>query len=139
MMGKSKKGFGFLLGATVGAGLTALFTTSKGKEYQKKIADLCSDIIEKVKNLDAAEVKENIEKKVTEIKAELADLDKEKALDIAKDKAKKIQDKATELKDYAVEKGTPVLEEATENLRAEAIKVTKQVLKKLEVKDKKKD
>lgn len=136
-MGKSKKGFGFLIGAGIGAGLTALFTTSKGKEYQKKIASICSDIVDKVKNLEATDVKENIKNKVEEIKAELEDLDKEKVLDIAKDKAKKIQEKALELKDYAVEKGTPVLEEATESLRQEAIKVTKQVLKKLE--NKKKD
>lgn len=133
-MGKSRKGFSFLIGAGIGAGLAALFTTEKGKEYQKKIAEICSDIIEKVKNVDANEVKENVEKKVEEIKLELAELDKEKVLDIAKTKAKQVQDKATELANYAVEKGTPVLQDATEKLRLEAIKVTKQVLKKLEKK-----
>lgn len=127
-----KKGLGFLVGAGIGAGVTALFTTKKGKEYQKKISELCEDIISKLKNLDADDVKDNIEKKVAEIKADLVDLDKEKAIDIVKEKAKVIQDKVSDLVDYAVEKGTPVIEESVENLRKEAIKVTKQILKKLE-------
>lgn len=135
-MGK-KRGLSFLVGAGIGAGLAALFTTDKGKEYQKKIAEICSDIIDKVKNLDANEVKSNIEAKVEEIKLELAELDKEKVLDVAKTKAKKVQDKATDLANYAVEKGTPVVQDATEKLRQEAVKVTKQVLKKLEAKEKK--
>ena len=42
---------------------------------------------------------------------------------------------AAELVDYAVEKGTPVLESAAEAVRAKAIDVTKEVLKKLENKD----
>lgn len=129
----SKKGMGkFLVGAGIGAALTALFTTQKGKEYQGKIADMCEDIIKKIKNMDASEVKDNIESKVKEIKDELADLDKEKALAIAKDKAADIQVKAKELAVYAKEKGTPVLEDMTAKLRDEAIKATKKVLKKLE-------
>ena len=128
----SKKGFGFLVGAGIGAAITALFTTEKGKEYQVKISKMCEDIINKVKDIDADEVKENVTNKVNEIKAELADLDKEKAKDIASKKAKEIEAKAKELAVYAKEKGTPVLQEMAENLRDEAIKVTKKVLKKLE-------
>lgn len=128
----SKKGFGFLVGAGIGAAITALFTTEKGKEYQVKISKMCEDMINKAKDLDADEVKENVTKKVNEIKAELQDLDKEKAKDIASKKAKEIEEKAKELAVYAKDKGTPVLQEMAENLRDEAIKVTKKVLKKLE-------
>lgn len=128
----SKKGFGFLLGAGIGAAITALFTTEKGKEYQVKISKMCEDMINKAKDIDADEVKENVTKKVNEIKAELQDLDKEKAKDIASKKAKEIEEKAKELAVYAKDKGTPVLQEMAENLRDEAIKVTKKVLKKLE-------
>ncbi|MBR1377030.1 MAG: YtxH domain-containing protein [Bacilli bacterium] len=129
----SKKGFGkFAIGAGIGAAITALFTTEKGKEYQVKISDLCEDIINKIKNMDAGEVKDNIEEKVKEIKAELADLDKEKAKDIALEKAKQLEEKTKDLAAYAKEKGTPVLEEMTENLRKEAVKATKKILEKLD-------
>ena len=37
-----------------------------------------------------------------------------------------------EIVDLAVEKGTPVVQKAAEDVRQQAIKVTKQVLKKLE-------
>ena len=47
-----------------------------------------------------------------------------------------ISQKAKKLAVYAKEKGTPVLEEMTENLRKEAVKATKSILKKLEKKDK---
>ena len=88
--------------------------------------------LNKAKDIDADDVKENVTKKVNEIKAELQDLDKEKVKDIASKKAKDIQEKSKELALYAKEKGTPVLQEMTENLREEAIKATKKVLKKLE-------
>lgn len=137
MMKMSKKGMGkFVIGAGIGAAITALFTTKKGQEYQVKISEMCEEIINKIKNMDASEVKTNIENKIAEIKVELADLDKEKAKDLAIDKAKKVEEKAKELALYAKEKGTPVLEEMTENLRKEAVKATKSILKKLEKKDK---
>ncbi len=131
----SKKGLGkFLTAAGIGAAITALFTTEKGKEYQAKIVALCEDIKNKLKDVDLEDVKETINTKIEEIKAELKDLDKEKALDIAKTKAKVLENKAKDLAKYAKEKGTPVLEKAAANLKAETIKVTKKILKKLEEK-----
>src|SRR5574344_1007974 len=108
-MSKKNNGFAkFLFGAGVGAGLAALFTTKKGKEYQKTSSDYCEELINKAKNIEVEEVRDNIESKVNEIKLELVDLDKEKALKIAQKKAEQIQQKANQLVDYAVEKGTPV-------------------------------
>ena len=78
------------------------------------------------------EVKETFERKVDEIKEELEDLDKEKALKIAKKKAADIKKKCQELVNLAVEKGTPVLEGVADDLRLKAIDVTKDILKKLE-------
>ena len=89
-------------------------------------------MIAKLKEVDAQEVKEHIETKIDEIKAELADLDKEKVLKVAKKKAKQIEEKSQELLDYAVEKGTPVLEKAVDSVREKVIEVTKQILAKLE-------
>lgn len=129
----SKKGMGkFLIGAGIGAAITALFTTEKGKEYQAKISAMCEEMIKKVRELDSKEVKENIENKIADIKNELADLDKEKVKEKAKKLAKDIEVKTKELAKYAKEKGTPVMEEMAENLRVEAVKATKAVLNKLE-------
>jgi len=128
-----KKGLGkFLLGAGIGCGLGILFATKKGSETRKDLKRKMDELIEKARGIDAAEVKENIEAKIAMIKEELADLDKEKVLKIAKKKAKQIQDMAEELVDYAVEKGTPVLEKAADAVRQKAIVVTKEVLNKLE-------
>lgn len=131
----SKKGFKkFLVGAGIGAAITALFTTEKGRAYQKKIASACEELINKLKEVDVEEVKENVKNKIEEIKTELADLDKEKALDIAKTKAKTLENKAKDLVKYAKEKGTPLVEKAAANLKEETIKATKSILKKLEEK-----
>ena len=132
----SKKGMKkFLVGAGIGAAITALFTTEKGKVYQAKIANLCEDLLEKIKNIDVDEVKDNFTSKVNEIKEELKDLDKEKALDLAKEKASKVVSKSKDLAIYAKEKGTPVLEKASVKLKDETIKATKKILEKLEKED----
>ena len=94
-------------------------------------------MLAKVKDMDANEVKENIETKIEEIKEELEDLDKEKVIAIASKKAKQIQEKAEDLVEYAIEKGTPVLEKAATAIREKAIDVTKEVLNRLETSDKK--
>ena len=100
-------------------------------EIEKQKAKL-DEMVNRVKNMDSEEVKAKIEAKVAEIKKELDELDKEKVLEIAKTKAKEIQDKATELVDYAVEKGTPILERTANSIREKALIVTKDVVTKLE-------
>ena len=85
-----KGGLGkFLCGAAVGAGLGLLFAPKTGKETRADLKKKFDEVLEQVKSIKAEDVKESIVKKVNELQKELKDLDKEKALKIAKQKASK--------------------------------------------------
>ena len=134
---KKKSGLGkFVLGAAVGAAVGVLLAPKKGSETRKDLKNKLDDLVNKAKELNMEDVKFAIEMKVTEIKNELEDLDKEKVLKIAKKQASNLKDKADELVNYAIEKGTPVLEKAADAIREKTIVVTKEILNKLENEDK---
>ncbi len=134
---KKKSGFGkFLAGAAIGAGLGILFAPKKGSETRQELKEKLDELANKVKGIDVEEVRESIEAKIEEIKEELKDLDKEKVLKIAKEKGAELKKKSEELVNLAVEKGTPVLQNAAEEVRQKTIVVVKEVLNKLENKEK---
>ena len=127
----------FVLGAAVGAGLGVLFAPKKGEETRKELKAKLDEIVAQAKKIDIQEVKNEFNKKVEEIKMELVDLDKEKALEIAKEKGAALKQKAQELVDLAVEKGTPVLKKTANDVLEKVIKVSKDTQKKLLKEEKK--
>lgn len=136
-MSKKKHYGGFILGAAVGAGLGLLFAPKKGSELRADLKKKLDELLEQAKNIDIKEVKDEFDKKVAEIKAELADMDKEKALELAKKKGTQAKKKAEELVALAKEKGTPALINTAESVLENVIKVSKDALKKLEKAEKK--
>ena len=129
----SKKETGkLILGAGIGAAVALLFAPKKGEELREDLKERLTDFVNKAKEVDPNEVKENLENKIAEIKKEIEDLDKEKVKKVAQKKAKELKSKTEELVSYAKEKGTPVLEKAAKEVKAQAAKVCKEVLAKLE-------
>ena len=74
----------------------------------------------------------DVKNKINEIEAELNELDKEKVLEIARDKADKVKNKTDELVELAKQAGSKAANKTASELREKSIDVTKKVLNKLE-------
>ena len=132
MSKKSGGLFKLLAGIGIGVGAGMLLAPKNGEELRKDLMKKINELIDKAKEIDVKEVSEDFKSKLNELKKDLEDLDKEKALDLAKKKSEELKVKANELLALAKEKGTPVLEKAVMEVKEQAIKVTKDVLNKLE-------
>ena len=135
-MSKKKSIWPFVAGVGLGVGAGMLFAPKKGEDLRKDVKNKVDELINKAKEIDVEEVKDEFMKKIDELKVELEDLDKEKALAIAKRKGNELKEKAEDLVEYAREKGTPVLEKAAKEVRQKASMVTREVLKRLEEEEK---
>lgn len=128
----------FLAGAAIGVGLGVLFAPKAGAETRKELKQKMDELVKKVKEIDVEDVKESFLTKIEEIKQELADLDKEKVITIARDRAEVIGKKLDELAKEAKEKATPVVQKTVEDVKAKTVLVLKDTIKKLEEPNEKK-
>ena len=120
------------IGAMIGASLGILFAPKKGSQTRKDLKNKMLDLIDNAKELSISDVSSMVEDKITEIRHDLNDLDKEKVLAIAKEKSNNIKLKCEDLVNMAIDKGTPVLKDAALEVRDKTVVVMRDIIKKLE-------
>ena len=103
----------FLLGVGIGIGVGMLFSPNTGEENRKIVKEKATDTLNKLKEVDLNQVKDNLVDSYNKLAEELKTMDKEKAKRIAKEKIDTLTDKANELIAAAKEKADPVIEKET--------------------------
>ena len=130
-MGKKKLGT-LLAGVGIGVGLGMLFSPKSGKENREDLKNASKKAVQKIKDIDLNEVKDNLIKDYNKLVKEVKTMDKEKALKYAKAKGKEISEKATELITLAKEKSEPVIADATKDLKKKLSEFLADLSEKLE-------
>jgi len=131
-MGK-RSGLGkFVFGMAVGAGIALLFAPQEGSKTRAQVKQKFDDLLERAKQIEVEEVKNSIENKIAEIQEDLADLDAEKVLAFAKDRAVVIGKKCDELVKVAAKKASPIVKATAEEARLTTISVLENTIAKLE-------
>ena len=129
----SKGGVGtFVTGVAVVAALGILFAPKKGSETREDLKELFDELIGKIRDIDLQDVKDAMANKIADIKKSLSELDKEKIIEIAKEKGALLKEKCEDLIQFAKEKGIPAVEKTAKELKDKTVAVTKEVVRKLE-------
>ena len=102
-----KKDLGKLaLGVSLGIGAGLLFAPKSGKETREELKEKIEELAKKAKEVKEKGISNELNKKIKELESEIASLDKEKVLKMAKEKANSIKANANDLVDLAKEKET---------------------------------
>lgn len=115
-MKKSKLG---ALAAGVGIGVAAgmLLAPKSGEETRKDIKNKAKQLGKKVKDIDLNQVKEDLVKEFDKFKNEMKDMDKDKAMKLAKEQGTKLLAKCEDLINMAKEKSAPMIEKTGKDIK----------------------
>jgi len=121
-----------LLGVGVGVCIGALLTPRTGEENRKLLKEKAQGAIKKAKSVDYEALKEKLYDDFYNLKDELANMDKEKAIALAKEKGAEIEAKADKIIASAIENGKPKVEKALVELKKKVAVVLKDLSEKLD-------
>ncbi|MBD9114281.1 YtxH domain-containing protein, partial [bacterium] len=106
-MKKGKIG-ALIAGIGIGAAAGMLLAPKSGEETRKDIKNQAKKLGKKVKDIDLNEVKENLVRDFDKFKNEMKDMDKEKAMKLAKEQGTKLLNSCEDLINAAKEKSAPM-------------------------------
>lgn len=121
-----------LLGVGVGVCIGALLTPRTGEENRKLLKEKAQGAIKKAKSVDYEALKEKLYDDFYNLKDELANMDKDKAIALAKEKGAEIEAKADKIIASAIENGKPKVEKALVELKKKVAVVLKDLSEKLD-------
>ena len=115
-MKKSKLG-ALVAGIGIGAAAGLLLAPKSGEETRKDKKKKAKQIGKKVKDIDLNQVKEDLVKEFDKFKNEMKDMDKEKAMKLAKEQGTKLLAKCEDLINMAKEKSAPMIEKTGKDIK----------------------
>ena len=115
-MKKSKLG-ALVAGIGIGAAAGLLLAPKSGEETRKDIQKKAKQIGKKVKDIDLNQVKEDLVKEFDKFKNEMKDMDKDKAMKLAKEQGTKLLAKCEDLINMAKEKSAPMIEKTGKDIK----------------------
>lgn len=115
-MKKSKLG-ALVAGIGIGAAAGMLLAPKSGEETRKDIKNKAKQIGKKVKDIDLNQVKEDLVKEFDKFKNEMKDMDKDKAMKLAKEQGTKLLAKCEDLINMAKEKSAPMIEKTGKDIK----------------------
>lgn len=115
-MKKGKIG-ALIAGIGIGAAAGMLLAPKSGEETRKDIKNQAKKLGNKVKDIDLNEVKENLVRDFDKFKNEMKDMDKEKAMKLAKEQGTKLLNSCEDLINAAKEKSVPMIEKTAKDIK----------------------